>query len=171
MTNFPNNKHYLKNRHIKLVSIQFLCFSLAKKSIVVHHIDAAAEITLYKPFPAQSKPQLQNVPGFQVIPITLPLFLHLPPWASCPRENNKILFVPGFCRKSHTFRGKTLSQGCFEVLPIHAHAASQSRSQMDMYCLLPPWCPQLPQEGGWGQTEEGVSHGGTLTPLSDTARR
>lgn len=68
--------------------------------------------------------------------MTLPLFLCLPLWASCPREKSKILFVPGFCRKSHTFRGETLSQGCFEVLPVYAPAARQSRSQMDKCCLL-----------------------------------
>lgn len=123
------------------------------------------------PLLPKSQPRLQKVPGFQVISITLPLFLCLPPWASCPRENSKILFVPGFCRKSHTFRGKTLSQSCFEVLPVYAHKVSQSRSQMDTHCLLPPVHPQPPQEGGWGQTEGGVSHGATLTPLSGTARR
>lgn len=68
----------------------------------------------------------------------------------------------GFCRKSHTFRGKTLSQGCFAVLPVYAHAASQSRSQMDMYCLLSSFvstaCP-----GRRMGTEEGVSHGTTPT--------
>lgn len=123
------------------------------------------------PLLPKSQPCLQSVPEFQVTPITLPLLLCLPPWASHPKGNSKILFVPGFCRKSHTFRGNTLPQGCFEVLPAYAHEASQSRFQMDMHCLLPPLHPQPPQEGGWGQTEEGVSHGATLTPLSGTARR
>lgn len=35
----------------------------------------------------------------------------------------------------------------------------------------PPLCLQPSQEGRWGQTEEGMSCGARLTPLSGTARR
>lgn len=47
-----------------------------------------------------------------------------------------------------------------QCMPMQ-HAKAEVRRTGTVSC--PPLCPQPAQEGGWGQTEEGVSHGTTPT--------
>lgn len=68
-----------------------------------------------------------------------------------PTENSETLSL---CRKTHTFGGKTLSQGHFEILLMYAHAASHGSSQMDMGCLLSSLVPKVSPRGRMG-TEGG----------------